>query len=166
MSTRDNILLAFQEEAGNRERFLAFAQQADAEGHHQAARLFRATAESELIHAVAELRALGEIKSTAQNVQYAIDAEEREFQDVYAQFLMEAREEGNEEIAVLWERIMKVERGHYDLFNDLLAALTGGEDFAAGPVFICRTCGNTVLGAPPETCEICGAPAEAFYEVE
>jgi len=165
MSVTDNLLLAFEEEAKNRERYLAFAEQADAEGKHQIARLFRAAAESELIHAVAELRALGEVKSTAENVQYAIDAEEREFQDVYAGFLREARREGNEETAVLWERILKVERGHYDLFNDALAALTGGEDFATGPAFVCRTCGNTVVGDLPPICPICSAPAEAFVEV-
>ena len=165
MSTADNLRLAFTEEAKNSALYLIFAEKADSEGKPQAARMFRALAESELIHGRAELQLLGDNGATEDNVQFAIATEEREFQDMYARFLQDALKESNEEAAGLMSNIMKVERAHHDMLRKALAELLDGSDVAEGSIFVCSTCGNTVIGAQSEACSICGSEPEMFYEV-
>jgi rubrerythrin len=165
MSTADNLRQAFVEETKNRAMYLAFAETADSDGKPQAARLFRALAESELIHGQAELRLMEGNESTADNVRFAIGVEEKEFQDLYAQFLRDARKDGNEEVACLMGNILKVERAHYELLRTALGELLDEGDVAAVPIFVCRTCGNTVVGRPDDVCYVCGSPAEMFDEV-
>ena len=108
---------------------------------------------------------LGQVRSTVENLRDAIGSEEAEFQDMYARFLREARDEGDDEALELWGHILEVERGHYTLFRELLATLLEGRDVAAEPVFVCSTCGKTVLGHQPGPCAICGAAADGFVEV-
>ena len=165
MSTADNLRLAFNEEAKNGALYLIFAEKADSEGKPHVARMFRALAESELIHGRAELQLMGDDGSTADNVRFSIISEEREFQDTYARYLQDARKEGHEEAVGLMENIMKVERAHYEMLLGALAELLDGGDAAESPIFVCSTCGNTVVGAPDEACSVCGSPAEMFYEV-
>lgn len=165
MSTAENLRLAFTEEAKNRVLYLAFAEKADSEGKSQVARVFRALAESELIHGRAELRLMGGEGSTVDNVQFAVAVEEREFQDMYARFLQDARKDGHEEAADLMENILKVERAHYELLRKVLVELLDGVDIAAASIFVCRTCGNTVVGRQDDACSICGGPVEMFVEV-
>lgn len=166
MSEIDQMLReAFNEECRNIERYLAFAKKAEAEGWPQIARLFRATAGSERAHARAELRILGEVHSTLQNLQDAIDTEEKEFQEVYPRFLREAMQEGGGEPAALLRRILVVERTHHNLYQQALAALQGGADFPEAPVRVCRECGHTIIGDPPATCPVCGSTKEEFAEV-
>ena len=165
MSTADNLRLAFTEEAKNSALYLVFAEKADSEGKPQTARMFRALAESELIHGRAELQLLGDNGATVDNVRFAAASEEREFQDMYARFLQEALKDGSEEAAGLMSNIMKVERAHHDLLREALAELLDGGDIAEEPIFVCSTCGNTVVGAQTEACSICGSPPEMFYEV-
>jgi len=165
MSTVDNLRLAFTEEAKNSALYLIFAEKADSEGKPHAARLFRALAESELIHGRAELQILDDYGSTVDNMQFAIATEEREFQNMYARFLKDARKEGNEEAAELMSKIMKVERAHHDLLQEAMVKLLDAGDVTEGSVFVCRTCGNTVVGAQSEACSICGSGPEMFYEI-
>lgn len=165
MSTQENLSRAFTEEARNIERYLAFAEKAEADGEPQIARLFRAVAESERVHARVELRLLGEVRSTAENIESAVSAEEAEFQDMYGQFLREAKEEEQAEAAEAFGRILAVERTHYQQFRDALAKVRAGEDVPTEPVFVCGVCGNTVTGSAPETCPVCGAPQAEFTEV-
>jgi rubrerythrin len=165
MSTADNLRLAFTEEAKNRALYQAFAVQADAEGKPQAARMFRALADSEQVHGRAELELMGNKGSTVENVRFAIGVEEREFQDLYARFLVDARKEGNEEVARLMENILKVERAHYELLRETLTELLDKDDIAPTPIFVCGTCGNTVVGRQTEACSICGAPSVMFVEI-
>jgi len=165
MSTADNLRLAFSEEAKNSALYLIFAEKADSEGKPHVARMFRALAESELIHGRAELQLMGDDGSTADNVRFAIATEENEFQDMYARFLQDARKEGNEEAVGLMSNIMKVERAHYEMLIKALAELLDGGDAAEGPIFVCSTCGNTVVGPPDEACSICAGPAEMFVEI-
>jgi len=165
MSTKENLQRALAEESKNRERYLAFAEAADAEGAGQVARLFRAAAESERIHARVELRALGEVRSTVENVRQAVDIEEKEFQDTYARFLREARAEGDQKAARLFGNILDVERGHHKLFREVLTSLLGEEDIPEAPILVCDTCGNTAVGEAPATCPVCGASSEHFAEI-
>jgi rubrerythrin len=165
MSITKNLWDAFAEEAKNRQMYLAFANQADAEGQPQVARLFRAAAESELVHARAELEMLEEVRSTAENLKWAAAAEEREFQDMYARFLQEAQSEGRHDAARLLGFIMKVERAHHKQFQDMAAAVDKGETIDERPVMVCQTCGNTVFGRQDQPCAVCGAGPEGFVEV-
>jgi rubrerythrin len=165
MSTNENFRRAFDEEARNRELYLAFAEKAEAEGRRQLARLFRATAESELVHARSQIEALGMIGSSVDNLRRAVAAEEREFQDSYAEYLRQAQQEGDSQAAALFGKILKVEREHHRMFVDAMAKLLAGQELADAPVYVCSTCGNTVVGKRPRTCEFCGSPAEAFNEI-
>jgi len=165
MSTNENLRRALDTEARNRELYIAFAAKAEAEGRHQLARLFRATAESELIHARCQMEALGVVGSSVDNVRYAIAAEEREFQDSYAEYLRQAQQEGDTRSAALFGKILKVEREHHRMFCDALAKLLARQDLADAPIYVCSTCGNTVVGKRPETCAFCGSPAKAFNEI-
>jgi rubrerythrin len=164
MSTMDNLRLAFQEEAKNRVLFLLFAEKAHAEGKLEVARLFRAVAEAELIHARAQIDAIGAVKSTAENVRSAADIEEREFQGTYGKYLQEAIREGKGAIAELLRRIMEVERGHYYLFRRAAESLAKGQDAPPAEMLVCRSCGNTVLDRP-EKCPVCGAAGEQFQRI-
>jgi len=166
MSTEDNLRLALDTEVRNRELYLAFAEKAEAEGLRQLARLFRATAESELVHARSQMEALGTIGSSVDNLRYAVASEEREFQDSYAEYLLQAQKEGDSRAAALFGKILKVEREHHRMFLDALAKILARQDLADAPVYVCSTCGNTVVGKRPEKCEFCGSPAEAFNEVD
>jgi rubrerythrin len=165
-SLKENFRLALADEARNRLLYLAFAEKAEAEGRHQLARLFRATAESELIHARRQMEAAGVIGSSADNLRHAVAAEEREFQDSYAEYLRQAQKEGDSQAAALFGKILKVEREHHRMFLDTLAKLLAGQDLAAAPIHVCQVCGSTVVGKRPGACGICGSPAEAFNEID
>ena len=93
--TEQNLLDAFAGESQANRRYLAFAKQADKEGKSQAAKLFRAAAEAETVHAHAHLRALGGIKSTAENLKESIAGETHEFREMYPAMIQAAKEEGN-----------------------------------------------------------------------
>ena len=166
MATSDNLKKAFAGESQANRKYLAFAKKADAEGRPQIARLFRAAAEAETVHAHAHLRVMGGVKDTAQNLQAAIDGEGAEFRDMYPKFVAEAEAEGNQPAAISFKNAMAVEEIHHGLYSEALKALQAGKDLDAGPIFICQICGNTVLGEAPEKCPICGAPRSRFAEVE
>ena len=165
MATFDNLLIALGEEHKNRQLFLAFAAKADAEGAPQVARLFRATAEAERIHAEAQLTMLNTVRSTRENLLQAMAAEEREFQDLYVKFLRESQEEGNQEATELLTRIMASERLHHNLFNAALQAIDAGRQVEQAPVFVCSFCGNIIIGEPTGPCSICGKGPEKFTAI-
>jgi len=165
MSTKENFSRALANEALNRELYLAFAEKAQSEGQDQLAKVFRASAESELVHARAQMHEMDLIGSAEDNLRYAVAAEEREFQDNYAAYLHEAREEGDERAAELFARFLKVERAHYKMFSALLAVLTKGKDLPENSIYVCPTCGNTVLENRPTECEICGGAGADFMDI-
>lgn len=165
MATFDNLLIALGEEHKNRQLFLAFAEKADAEGAPQVARLFRATAEAERIHAEAQLTMLNTVRSTRENLIQAIATEEREFQDLYVKFLRESQEEGNQPAIKLLTRIMESERLHHNLFSAALEAMDAGRQAEPTPVHVCSFCGNIVIGHAASPCSICGKGPEVFTAI-
>jgi len=165
MATEDNLTEAFAGESQANRKYLAFAKKADAEGHGQIARLFRAAAEAETIHAHAHLRVMGGIGDTAANLQAGVDGEGFEFQQMYPKFVAEAEAEGNQRALISFKNAMAVEEIHHGLYSQALASLTAGEDPADAPIHVCRICGNTVIGDAPDKCEICGAPKDRFSEI-
>jgi rubrerythrin len=166
MATMDNVQAAFAGESQANRKYLAFAKKAERDGLPQIAKLFRAAAAAETVHAHAHLRVMGGIKSTEENLQAAIEGEGYEFREMYPEFVKEARDEGNKPALVSFENALAVEEIHHGLYSDALAAARDGKDLPEAKIFICAVCGNTVLNEVPEKCPVCGAPKAQFSEVQ
>lgn len=166
MSTTDNLQAAFAGESQANRKYLAFAKKAEADGYPQVAKLFRAAAEAETVHAHAHLRVLGGVKDTTENVQAAIDGEGHEFREMYPEFIATAEAEDNKSALVSFRNALAVEEIHHGLYSEAMKAVQGGEDLPAAAIFVCGVCGNTVNGAAPDKCAVCGAPAARFAEIQ
>ncbi|MCF8061346.1 MAG: rubrerythrin family protein [Deltaproteobacteria bacterium] len=161
--TEQNLLDAFAGESQANRKYLAFAKQADKEGHPQVARLFRAAAEAETVHAHAHLKVLGGIRSTAENLKEAVSGETHEFKEMYPGMIQTAREEGNKAAERSFRYANEVEKVHAGLYQKALDNLDspGESDY-----YVCSICGYTVEDAPPDTCPVCGAKVKAFFKVD
>jgi rubrerythrin len=161
--TLENLQAAFAGESQANRKYLAFAKKADDEGFPQAARLFRAAAEAETIHAHAHLRVMGGIKSTRENLEAAIGGETHEFTEMYPEMLTDAKNEDNKGAERSFDNANQVEKIHAALYEKVLDNL--GKNKSA-VYYVCQVCGNTVENEAPGTCPICGAPASKFKKVE
>jgi len=157
---------AFAGESQANRRYLAFARKAEEEGFRQIARLFRAAADAETVHALNHLRTAGEVKTTKDNVQAAINGEHYEFNKMYPEFIEKAKSEGRAEAERSFNWANEVEKIHHTLYDKALASLGKGKDLEKKDIYVCQTCGNTVEGSPPETCPICGFPKSQFKKIE
>lgn len=166
MKTMDNLRGAFAGESQANRRYLAFAKKAEQEGYPQAARLFRAAAEAETVHAHNHLRIMGGIKSTQENLQEAIGGETFEYKEMYPGYINTAAAEGNKEAGWSFNVANKVEEIHAGLYRKAADALKAGKDVPKVDYYVCKVCGNTVEESPPDKCPICGAPKTAFNKVE
>lgn len=166
MPTKENLQAAFAGESQANRKYLAFAKKAEKEGFPQVARLFRAAAAAETVHAHAHLRVLGDIKSTKENVQAAIEGEGYEFTKMYPEFLKVAKAEGNKPAQVSFENALAVEEIHHQLYKAALASIEGGKDLPARTIWVCSVCGNTVYDKAPDKCAVCGSPKDKFEEVK
>ena len=165
MSTMDNLQEAFAGESQANRMYLAFAKKADTDGLPQVAKLFRAAAKAETVHAHAHLRVMGGIKTTAENLETAVEGEGAEFRDMYPKFVSEAQQEGMKQAEISFQNALAVEEIHHGLYSKALDAVKGGKDLSATSIFVCPVCGNTVEGNAPETCPICHAPGSKFFEI-
>lgn len=159
--TEKNLMDAFAGESQANRKYLAYAAQADKEGMSQVAKLFRAAAEAETIHAHAELRLVGKVKTTTENLQDAIDGETYEFTKMYPDMIREAQEEGRADVAKYLDYVNSVEEVHANLYKKAAANPSGLE---AADYYICKVCGYTHEG-PVDKCPVCNAGAAAFYTV-
>ncbi len=166
MSTKENLAEAFAGESQANRTYLAFAKQAEVDGFPQVARLFRAAAHAETVHAHAHLRAMGGIKKTTENLESAIEGEGFEFQTMYPPFLEEAKKEGDRLAEISFRNALAVEEIHHDLYQKALSAVKSGGDLAARPVYVCEICGNTVYDHAPDKCPVCGVPKERFTLID
>jgi len=166
MSTQENLQAAFAGESQANRRYLFFAEKAEKDGHPQIARLFRAVAEAETVHARNHLSTMGNIKSTKENLEEAIGGEHYEFTNMYPEFIEQAKSEGVKRAEVTFDFANKVEKIHHTLYGKALQALEGGQQIEAKPFFVCQVCGYTVEGAAPDKCPICGAPQSRFKQVD
>jgi rubrerythrin len=166
MATADNLKEAFAGESQANRKYLAFAKKAEQDGFAQVAKLFRAAAEAETVHAHAHLRVLGGVKSTTENVQVAVEGEGFEFQSMYPKFVAEAQREGNKAAEISFTNAMAVEKVHHGLYSEALAAVRSGDDLLGAPIYVCNVCGNTIVGAAPDECPVCRAKKERFFEVK
>lgn len=163
--TMENLKEAFTGESQANRRYLAFASAAEEEGYPQVAKLLRAAAAAETVHAHNHLRAMGGVKSTRENIMTALDGETYEFKTMYPGFLADAAEEGESQARWSLKIASEVERIHASLYRRAAEALERSRDLPQTEFYVCTVCGNTVENAPPERCPICDAPAESFSKV-
>ena len=161
--TGKNLAEAFAGESQANRKYLAFAKKADEEGYPMAAKLFRAAADAETVHAHNHLKAMGGIKSTKENLEAAVGGETFEFKDMYPKMIEEAQEENQSEAKLSFNFANKVEAIHAGLYQKYLDKLG---NIADTPIFVCQVCGNTVEGAAPDKCSVCGNPKEKFNEIK
>ena len=166
VDTKANLEEAFAGESQANRKYLFFSEKADEAGNKQIARLFRATAEAETVHARNHLRVLGEIKSDKENLQAAVGGENYEFTEMYPGFIGQAKAEGNQKAENTFDLANRVEQIHHRLFQAALKDLEEGIAAKEAPYYVCQVCGNTVEGEPPERCPVCGAPRSRFKKVE
>ena len=166
MGSMDNLQAAFAGESQANRKYLAFAKKADEDGYPQVAKLFRAAAEAETVHAHAHPRVMGGIKDTMANLEEAIAGEGYEFKEMYPEFLKTAQEEGNKAAEYTFKNALDVEGVHENLYSKALEAVKGGGDLPKTSIHVCSVCGNTVEGDAPDTCPVCNVPKDKFYEVE
>jgi len=166
MSTQDDLACAFAGESQANRKYLAYAAAAEADGFPQIARLFRAVAQAETIHALAHFRAMGAVKATVENLKDALAGEKHEFEEMYPGFVATAEAEGATRALTSLKNAMEVEKIHFGLFAEALAAVEGGKDLDSAAISVCAVCGHTVVGAVPEQCPVCKARAVRYGAVE
>jgi rubrerythrin len=161
--TSQNLKAAFAGESQANRKYLAFSKQAEKDGFNQVAKLFRAAAEAETIHAHNHLRALNGIASTRENLMEAIAGETHEFKEMYPAMIEVAKEE-KETIALRsFMYANSVEKVHAGLYSAALDNLEKAQE--AVEYYICPDCGHTVAGSPPAICPFCGVSGSEFYSV-
>lgn len=159
--TQKNLMDAFAGESQANRKYLAFAEVADKEGLPQVAKLFRAAAAAETVHAHAHLRNAGHIGTTVENLQAAFDGETYESTVMYPDMIKDAEAEGNVAVAKYFGYANTVEKVHAGLYAK---AMQDMQSLAAVDYYVCKVCGYTHEGAC-EKCVVCGAMASAFFKV-
>jgi rubrerythrin len=161
--TEQNLLDAFAGESQANRKYLAYARHAEKEGYKQVAKLFRAAAEAETVHAHAHLRTLGKIKDTAQNLKDAIEGETYEFKSMYPAMIAAAQKEGHKAGERSLSYANEVEKYHAALYEKALEKMGTLEQV---DYYVCSVCGYTCEKEPPDTCPVCGSSAKAFSKVD
>jgi rubrerythrin len=161
--TEKNLKDAFAGESQANRKYLAFAKKAEDEGYKQVAKLFRAAAEAETVHAHNHLRELKGVKSTKENLEEAINGESHEFQEMYPVMIDEAKAEGLNGALRSFTIANEVEKIHAALYTKALEDMGKNKET---DYYVCKVCGCTVEGEPPDTCAVCGAKKVAFYKVD
>jgi rubrerythrin len=161
--TQENLQEAFAGESQANRKYLAFAKQADKEGYPQAAKLFRAAAAAETIHAHAHLRAMNGIGETLENLKAAIAGETFEFKEMYPAMIATAQEEGEKDAERSFSYANKVEAIHAALYQKALDNIDIAKEC---DYFVCPVCGYTCENEPPEKCPVCSTLSKAFSKVE
>ncbi len=164
--TEENLQAAFAGESQANCRYLFFADKAEKEGHQQVARLFRAAAEAETVHARNHFAAMDGVGSTRDNLTAGAMGEHYEFTRMYPPFIEQAEAENNKRAQRTFEYANEVEQIHHRHFEAAIKAVDAGQQLPDEPYFVCPVCGNTVAGEAPEKCPICGAPGSSFKRVE
>jgi rubrerythrin len=162
--TEKSLKEAFAGESQANRKYLAFAAKADQEGYLQVARLFRAAAEAETVHAHNHLRALNGIHSTKENLQEAIAGETHEFKTMYPEMIEAAKAEGQKAAERSFNYANLVEKVHAQLYQSLLDGLAKPQENYS--YYVCPVCGFTAEKQAPGACPVCGTKGEMFKKIE
>lgn len=158
--TMKDLMDAFAGESQANRKYTAFAKKAEAEGKTNAAKLFRAAADAETLHALKHLEVAGKIGSTAENLQAGVEGETCEYKDMYPEFLKDAEAEGNKAAIMTFTFAMKAEEVHAKLYKEALENIDQTEEVF---YYLCPVCGN-IEKSVPEKCSICGVPGSKFIK--
>jgi len=159
-TTQENLQTAFAGESQANRKYSAFAEKAEKDGFTNVAKLFRATAKAESLHAQGHLKAMDGIKSTAENLETAISGETYEFTKMYPPMLEQAQAEGHK-AKTMMKWALEAEKVHARLYAKALEAVKGGKDLEA-EAYLCPVCGHIEFGKPSANCPICGAAPEKY----
>ncbi len=161
--TEAHLMEAFAGESQANRKYLAFAQKAEDEKMPGIAALFRAVAAAETIHAHKHLKVANKIKGTKENVQEAIEGEMHEFKSMYPEMIEAAKAEGHKSAEISFTYANEVEKVHAGLYQEALELL---EKYPVQDWYLCKICGYTVAGSPPDSCPVCGANKKAFFKAD
>jgi len=164
--SEEDLKTAFAGESQANRKYLAFAKKAEQDGLPGVARLFRAAAAAETVHAHNHLRAMGGIKSTTENLKEAIEGEFYEFTKMYPDFINDAKTEENKSAERTFNLANDVEKIHHKLYQKALELVENGKDLEEGPMYVCSVCGYTHEGDPPDQCPVCKASKQAFNKID
>jgi len=162
--TEANLKAAFAGESQAHIKYLAFADKAEKEGFPEIARLFKAIAYAEQIHAIGHLRVLGGIGSTAANLTEAIAGENYEVTEMYPAFDAVAKLQEEKKAIRSIRYALETEKIHEEMYGQAHESVTAGKDIESAPVYVCPVCGHTAIGEAPDKCPICGLPKEKYQE--
>lgn len=166
MASKENLNEAFAGESQANRKYLAYAIQAEKDGYPGVARLFRAAADAETVHALAHFRVMGGVESTKSNLADAIAGETYEFSEMYPAFLKIAQEEGWKPAEFSFRNALAVEEVHSDLFTRALKAVESGQDIPETPIYVCPVCGNTIEGSVPDMCPVCNISGDKYRRID
>jgi rubrerythrin len=164
--TDENLKAAFAGESQANRKYLAFAKKAEEEGLPNVAKLFRAIADAETVHAHNHLRILKIVNSTKENLQAALNGEIYEFTDMYPEFIKTASKEGATAAVTSFSYANQVEKIHGKLYERALKSVSENKDIEEKELFVCQVCGYTAEGEAPDICPVCGSPKEKFKKIE
>ena len=164
--TAENLKAAFAGESQANRRYLFFAEKADKEGYPQIARLFRAVAAAETVHARKHFEVMAGAGATKDNLAAAIAGEFYEFNEMYPAFIKDAQKDDNVKAEVSFSRAGDVEKIHHQLFEDAIKALEAKQPLVNDAYYVCGVCGFTVAGEAPDKCPVCGALKILFQRVD
>jgi len=158
--TESNLQAAFSGESQAHMRYLIFADKAETDGHANVARLFKAIAFAEQVHATNHFKTLDGIDTTAGNLQTAINGETYEVEDMYPAFRAVAELQGEKGAVRSTSWALEAEKVHAELYSQARTAVEGGADVQIDEIHICEVCGWTGTGKKPDRCPLCGAKRE------
>jgi len=161
----DDLKAAFAGESQANRRYLAFAKKADDEGFTQIAKLFRAVAAAETVHANNHFRALDGVKSTAENLQEAVKGENYEVVTMYPDFIKDAESESVKRALSSFRWAWEVEKLHEVLYRKALAALEAQQMPENVDYYVCPVCGYTHEGPLEGKCPVCGTPTSRYARI-
>jgi rubrerythrin len=160
--TKESLAAAFAGESQAAEKYLVWAEQAEAEGYPNVAKLFRAISFAETRHARNHLRVMGGINSTADNLAAAFAGESFEVDEMYPAYHEIAKLQGNHQASRSINYALRAEVDHKGQYTDAREAVLAGNDIDDVPVRVCLACGHTIIGDAPDKCPYCGAGKELY----
>ena len=161
--TETNLMDAFAGESQANRKYLAFAKQADQEGYPQIAKLFRAAADAETVHAHSHLRVAGKINSTKENLADAVSGETHEFTSMYPEMIKIAEQEDEKKALRSFSWANEVEKIHAGLYQK---ALDNIDNSVEADYYVCDVCGYTCENEAPDVCPVCKSQKKAFFKVD
>lgn len=164
--SEEDLMTAFAGESQANRKYLAYAKKADKQGFTHIAKIFRAAAAAETVHALNHFKAAEKINSTIDNLKDAIKGERYEFNEMYPAMIEHAKEDKNKKAEQTFTYAFEVEKIHDKLYTAGLEAVEKGEDLESQDIFVCPVCGFTVEGEAPEKCPVCGAKGSTFMLIE